>query len=247
MRAQGLGSTSPPSSGAPMTKTSSAAALLVLASGTACTTGNAGYERAATTAERTETHREGLVKLRAQIGLTTDALRTLSENPDVLPRSNRETFETFARELRNLELQAERTRKSYGRMDAGAGRFFDGWVTDTAGITDADLRTRAEDRRAALQASYVELAKDQRETDEALAGFVRRLDDLCIYLEHDLTTAGIASAREPIARALDEGSKIQQRLGDLVHDAEVAGAGLEPLKAQAPSQNPRPNAGAQVR
>lgn len=225
--------------GVPQSLMKTAAAIVLACSFVSCTASNAGYERAAATADGTQAHRENLVDLRGQLGLTLDALRTLGESPDVLPRSNRETFETFARELRNLEHDAENARKSYGRMDARAGQFFGSWNEDTAAIADADLRKRAEDRRAALQASYVELAREQRDTDVAVAGFMRRLDDLCIYLEHDLTAAGIASAAQPIADALAEGARIQQSLSDLAHRADAAQAGLEPLKAQAPSQNAR--------
>jgi hypothetical protein len=217
----------------PMTKP--AAALLLFAALASCRS-HSGYERAATTADRTAAHRENLVELRGQVGLTLDALRTLSDSPDVHPRSNRETFETFARELRNLEREAERARKSYGRMDSGAGQFFGGWGEDTAAIADADLRERADDRRKTLQASYVELSREQRDVDVALAGLVRRLDDLRIYLEHDLTAPGIAGAAEPITDALAEGARIQQRLSDVAHRTDTAQAGLEPLKAQAASQ-----------
>jgi hypothetical protein len=227
--------------------TKPAVAILLACSLVSCATSSAGYERAAGTANRTQSHRENLVDLRDQVGLTLDSLRTLSESPDVLPRSNRETFETFARELRNLEHDAESARKSYGRMDADAGRFFGGWSEDTAAIVDADLRQRAEDRRVALQASYAELSHAQRDTDVALAGFVRRLDDLRVYLEHDLTAAGIASAAKPIADALAEGALIQQSLSDLAHRADAAQAGLEPLKAQAPSQTPSQTIGREVR
>lgn len=211
--------------------------LLALAAASACA--SSGYERASATADKTSAYRENLVRLGQQVGLTTDALRALSENPGDSPRSNRETFETFARELANLEARAERSRETYGRMDGRAESFFGGWSEDAAQITDADLKKSAETRRTTLQASYEELAQGQEAADQALARFVRVLTDLSLYLENDLTAAGIAQARSTIQKALADGAALQVQLGDQVRATDEAGGALAPLKDLAPSQQAR--------
>src|SRR5262249_12958196 len=128
-------------------------ALLALFPG-ACFGPRTGYERASATAAETSTYREDLVRLHAQLGLTAGSLRTLVENPNVAPRSNRATFETFAREVENLSDLGAEVRKSYGRVDARAESFFARWTEDTAVIEAADLKQHAGERRAALQANY---------------------------------------------------------------------------------------------
>lgn len=197
---------------------------------------NAGYERASATADKTGAYRENLGRLAEVIGLASEGLRALSENPGDSPRSNRETFETYARELTNLEAAAERSRKTYGRMDGRAERFFGGWNEDTARIANADLKRGAEERRVALQANYERLAQGQLELDAALERFVRELTDLRLYLEHDLTAAGIATARATIQQAFADGAALQQRLAAQARATEAARAALAPLQAQAPSQ-----------
>src|SRR5262245_27794980 len=221
------------------------ALLLVLPLAGACA--YSGYERARATADKTAAYREDLEHLRAQVGLTTGALRALSENPGDSPRSNRETFETYARELANLEAAGASARKTYGRMDGRAESFFGGWTTDTAEIADADLKHSAEERRAALQANYARLAEGQQGVERALAGFVDDLHDLRTYLEHDLTAAGIASARATIAKTFQNGAALEERIAAQARATDAARGSLEPLKELAPSQQPPLTGSARVR
>lgn len=217
-----------------MLRTSALLQLVALLLVGACAT--QGYERASAAADKTAAYRENLVKLADVIGLTSGSLRALTENPGDSPRSNRETFETFARELANLEASAKRSRKTYGRMDGRAERFFGGWNEDTARITNADLKRSAEERRVALEANYERLAQGQLELDVALESHVRELTDLRVYLEHDLTAAGIASASGTIQDVFANGTNLQRRLAEQARATQAARDSLAPLQQQAPSQ-----------
>jgi hypothetical protein len=194
---------------------------------------SSGYARASATSDKTAAYHEDVVRLADQVGVATATLRALSENPGDSPRSNRETFETYAREVANLRIASKRARKDYGRLDGRADRFFGGWSEDSARITNAELKRSAEERRAALLASYEKLAQSHLETEVALERFILELDDLRVYLEHDLTAAGIASARKTIEKAFTDAAALQERLGALAEDTERASASLAPLQAQA--------------
>jgi hypothetical protein len=214
-----------------------AACSIVLLAASACA--SSGYERASATADKTSAYRDNLVRLGEQVGLTSEALRALSQNPGDSPRSNQETFETFARELANLEADAARSRKTFGKMDGRAESFFGGWSQDAARISDADLKKSAESRRTTLQANYRKLAEGQEAADQALALFVRALADLRLYLEHDLTAAGIASAGRTIEKAFADGAALQEQLRQQIRATDAARDGLAPLKDLAPSQQAR--------
>jgi len=214
-----------------------AALFLALAAAGACA--SSGYERASATADGTSAYHDDLVRLRQQVGLTTDALRALSENPGDSPRSNQETFETFARELANLEARAGRSRKTYGRMDGRAETFFGGWTEDSARITNVDLKKSAESRRVEMQASYLTLAEGQKASDQALARFVQELADLSLYLENDLTNAGIARARATIQKACADGAALQEQLDEQVRATAAAHEALAPLQDIAAYQQAR--------
>jgi len=213
------------------------AITLLLAGASACV--SSGYERASATADKTAAYRDNLVRLGEEIGLTTEALRALSDNPGDSPRSNQETFETFERELTNLEDGAARSRKTFGKMDGRADTFFGGWSEDSAEITDADLKKSSESRRAALKANYDRLEEGQRAADEALARYVHTLTDLRRYLENDLTAAGIASASASIQRAFPDGAALRKQLEEQVRATDGAREAIEPLQDLAPSQQVR--------
>src|SRR5262249_36639304 len=152
------------------------------------------------------------------------------DNPGDSPRSNHETFETFERELANLEAGAAHSRKTFGKMDGRAATFFGGWSADSAQITDADLKKSAEDRRSALKANYEKVEQGQLAADEAIARHVRTLNDLRLYLGQDLTAAGIARAGSSIQKALAEGAALQKQLGEQVRATDQAREALAPLK-----------------
>jgi hypothetical protein len=200
---------------------------------------SSGYERAGATADKATKYREDLVRLREEVALASEALRALSENPGDSPRSNQGTFQTFARELANLEASAKRSRKDYGRMDGRAEEFFGAWSADAARIANADLKHSAEQRRAALEANFVTLEKGQLEVDQALTQHVQALTDLRLYLGHDLTAAGIASARSTLTKVFAEGKALEERVAAQIRATDSAHESLEPLKDLAPLRSAR--------
>ncbi|HEX6886079.1 MAG TPA: hypothetical protein VF530_22085 [Planctomycetota bacterium] len=209
---------------------SSLPTVLLLLAGCA----SSGYQRASDAADRTGSYHEELIRLRAQVGLAIDALRALSENPAGSPRSNPETLQTFRLELAGLERRAERVRTLHGKADAHAEAFLTGWSTDTAALTGAELKQGAETRRKALEASYVELEQGQAALDRALAELQRELGELALYLEHDLTAAGMGSARKTIQAAFVDGALLQDQIEAQAVRAQRTAIQLAPLKELAP-------------
>ena len=207
--------------------------LLALAIAAGCQSGRTGYERASTTSRRIAAYRDNADRLREQIGLTIGSLQTLAQSPNVAPRSSAETFQTFERELANLEDLAASSRKLYGKMDARAQEFFGKWIEESATIENADLERRADERREAVQASYKKIAEQRLPTDQALARLLDELGDLRTYLEQDLTAPGLASAKDLIEKASQESARVQELLSEITQAADAAREALAPMEAQA--------------
>jgi hypothetical protein len=193
-----------------------------------------GYQRAGATADGTVAYHQELVRLRAQVGLATDALRGLSENPGDSPRSNQETFQTFALELVNLERAAARARKLHGKVDARAASFFGAWTRDTAALTDAELKASAAARRQALEANFQKLEEGQAGLEAAMARYTQELGNLRTYLEHDLTAAGLAQAKRSIQAAFVNGALLQDQIEAQAALSRQAAHDMGPLKELAP-------------
>jgi hypothetical protein len=214
--------------------------LALLAS--ACQSRRSGYERARDTSEQLEEYRTVTLRLSDQVGLTLDSLLTLAQEPNAELRSSAETFQTFERELSNLELLSAKARRLYGKMDARAQAFFGGWTQESAMIESVELRQRAEERRAAVQASFHTLSQSRLESDLLLQRLIDQLGDLRAYLEHDLTGAGLASAKDQIAQAVQDGRALQELLGASAEAEAAAMEALAPLEARAPAREPQAGA-----
>jgi hypothetical protein len=215
------------------------APILLVSLAAGCQSRSSGYERARDTSQRLEAYREINLRLSDQVGLTLDSLQTLADEPDAKSFSSAETFQTFERELSNLELLAVKARRLYGKLDARAQAFFGGWTQESALIESVELRQRAEERRAAVQASFQTVSQHRLESDLLLARLIDQLGDLRAYLEHDLTGAGLASARDQIAQAVQDGRALQELLGASAAAKAVAMEALAPLEARAPASDGR--------
>ena len=80
------------------------------------------------------------------------------------------------------------------------------------------------------QSSNLTLSQEQRGRFRSILSDVQSLTDLRLYLETDLTATGIAMAAPTLARIVDEGEVLRQRLESQIRAADEAQASLEPLE-----------------
>ena len=212
----------------------SALALLLALSASACRTPTAP-ERAGAAFEHAENYGSALTALSDEIDFTCETLRVLQANA-VDPRgSNRETFETFERGVKNLAVQLGQARRSYARMDAETHAFLGTWGTDTVTLRDANLVREAETRRASLQASFEALAREDLVLQQRVERYRLEMVDLATYLGNDLTPRGFSGAQAVIERVQQGGSALRAELALLATKVEAAREELEPLGSSAPA------------
>jgi len=209
-----------------------ALALAAALSLSACRTPTAP-ERARAAFEHAEDYGAALTALADEIDFTCETLRELQANA-VDPRgSNRETFETFTRGVKNLAVRRDEARKEYARMNAETHVFLGSWGTDTVTLRDASLARQADERRASLQASFESLAREDLALQQKIERYRLELVDLATVLGHDLSPRGFSGAAAAIARAGTGGSALRAELALLATRVEGARAELEPLRAPA--------------
>jgi len=214
-----------------MIRTASFCLFLALAA-PACTTPT-GPERAGSTLSRAEDYGASLTALADEIDFTCESLRALRANAVDSRGTNRETFETFERGVKNLAVLLARTRKGYTKMDARAHDFLATWGTDTVTLRDASLAREAEARRGALQASFEDLARADLAVQQRVERYRLELADLATYLANDLSPRAFAGAQPAIERAFQDGSALRAELALLATQVEAVRAELEPLRAPA--------------
>lgn len=192
-------------------------------------------ERARSAWERAEDYGATLTALADEIDFTTETLRALQANAVDTRGSNRETFETFERGVKNLAVLLERARKDYAKMDARAHAFLATFGTDEVGLRDASLQRAEEEQRAALQARFEELAREDVALQQRLERYRQGLAEIATALSADLTPRTFAAAKPAIARADQDGSALRAQLALLATKVAAARVDLEPLRAREPS------------
>jgi len=216
-----------------MNRTPALVLALALAAA-ACRTPTAP-ERAGAAVDHAEDYAAVLTTLADEIDFTCETLRVLQSNA-VDPRgSNRETFETFERGVKNLAVLLGKARKSYARMDAETHAFLGTWGTDTVTLRDASLAREAETQRASLQASFEALAREDLVLQQRVERYRLEMVDLATYLGNSLTPRGFSGAQPVIERVQQDGSALRAELALLSAKVAAARAELEPLREPAPA------------
>lgn len=224
-----------------MNRTHATLALLATLSLAACRTPTAP-ERASAAFEHAEDYGAALTALADEIEFTCETLRALQANAVDTRGSNRETFETFERGVKNLAVLRDEARKEYARMNAETHAFLGSWGTDTVTLRDASLAREAEGRRASLQASFESLAREDLALQQKVERYRLEMVDLATYLGNDLSPRGFSGAATAIERAGQGGSALRAELALLATKVEAARAELEPLRANAlPASEPAGN------
>lgn len=213
-----------------MPRTPLALALLAALSFASCRTPTAP-ERAGSAFAHAEDYGAALTALAEEIDFTCETLRALQSNAVDARGSNRETFETFERGVKNLAVRLSEARGEYARMNADAHAFLASYGADTVTLRDANLAREAEGRRAALQATFETLAREDLALQPKVERYRLELVDLATFLGPNLTPQGLAGAAAAIERADRSGSALRAELALLATQVEAARAELEPLRA----------------
>jgi hypothetical protein len=164
--------------------------LLSLALATAMSwTAQAGQEKlAASIAEtRTET-----VRTRDQLQQTVNALNALTTQKK---GDLRESYNTFAAEVKNTQAAALATSARAQSMETASKDYFGTWQTEIAGLANASLRKKAQKRLEAVRKSYDKVIVSLREAAEKFKPFLSNLDDVQKALANDITPGGVKAVR----------------------------------------------------
>jgi hypothetical protein len=214
-----------------------ALAFSLLLATTACATPTPP-ERASSAYARAEDYGTTLTALADEIDFTTETLRALQANAVDARGSNRETFETFERGVKNLAVLLERARKDYARMDTRAHAFLATFGTDEVASRDASFQRAQEERRVAIQTRFEELAREDVALQQRLERYRQGLAELAAQLSADLSPRTFAAGQPALERAGQGGSALRAELALLAAKVEAARAALEPLRAPQASEAP---------
>lgn len=141
-------------------------------------------------------------------------------NADPVP-----AFKTYTKELDKMDSQVEKARKLRAEMKKRGESLFKEWEKKMGAMTNEEIKAKASANRAKLQALYDSIEPDVVAVNETGTRFLTDLKDLRAYFEVDLSSSGIASMSDTIARCTADGQTVKGLL------AKVLGT-LDQVKAQ---------------
>jgi hypothetical protein len=172
-------------------------------------------ERVVSDTRDTQRH---IVETRAQTAATMAALNGLQgKSGDPL----RLQYQQFDREYERLESLANDLTSQAASVRREGDELLKTWQEEAAALQDAEMRRRAEERRAERAGAYQAVANEMSQTQQTLYSFLTDLRDIRRYLQVDLTPNGVASVQDRITAANQRVGQVTQSLAQLNQRLEV--------------------------
>ncbi len=137
------------------------------------------------------------------------AMNSLQYGPDLQKK-----FNTFTKEVKGLESEANAVRKSAAAMRSRSADYIKKWQSEMSKTGNAELQQAAETRRAAIQSRFGEITNAHDAVRDAYTTFHSDLVNLRTYLSNDLTEAGIKASAPAMKKANDDATILRQKTAD---------------------------------
>jgi hypothetical protein len=187
-------------------------------------------------AEDRQTFRKSVVEIRDQIDRTLGALDEIAKGKDAAAR--KPALKTFASERAKMEKQADKTADYAQQLRERGKDYFKGWEKSMKGVTNADLKAAATERRAAIEAQYKKIEDGIGQAKEAGPAFRKNLADLQKYYENDLSNEAIATSSKLVETTKSDGKKIQDAIDSVLAAVDDVGKKVE---EKSPAASPAPD------
>lgn len=147
--------------------------------------------------------------------------------PDTKDR--RDAYNKLQKEMTNTEKKRAQIAERAKEMNTQADMVFKDWEGSTAGIQNADLRKRSEDRLAQAKQRFGQIRTTGQQASELYGPFMKSLQDQVTFLGNDLNPSAVASLAPDAA-------KLKAQAGELYAAVDkttaAANANIAALKTQ---------------
>lgn len=158
--------------------------------------------------------RAGIVGIRAQIDTTLEALNGVVQSAN--GGDPKSAFKKYSDQIKSMDKQIQKTKGYRQKMVERGQAYFKDWEAKMGAVTNEELKARAAERRAALQAQYETISTNVQQAKDNSAKFWQDLQDLQKYYASDLSPTGISGTAEMVAKASTDGKAVQGYLDQVV-------------------------------
>lgn len=201
-----------------------AAALLLTACGT-----TQGYKQADKTGAGIAEFRDEIVHGKKAIDATMKSLSDIAASANMDPRK---PFERFSKAVAELESTAANVRKRADSMQQQGAAYFKQWEKELAEVSNPEIRSLAEQRKAKLQGAFDSIRKHAEPLRAQFNPWMSDLKDLHKYLSNDLTVTGVDAAKSLFSKTTGEGLEVQRTMDALVAELNTIAATITPARAK---------------
>jgi hypothetical protein len=202
-----------------------ATAALVSGCGT-----TSGYKQADKTGAGIAEFRDEVVNGKKAIDATMKSLSDIAATANTDPRK---AFEQYSKDVSNLESTAAKIRKRNQAMQEQGQAYFKKWEQQLAGVSNPEIRSLAEQRKAKLQETFESIRKYSEPLKAQFDPWMSDLKDLQRYLSNDLTIGGVDAAKDLFKNTTSHGLEVQKSMDTLVAELNTVAATITPAKAEA--------------
>lgn len=186
-----------------------------------------GYKQADKTGAGIAEFREEIVKGKTAIDATMTSLGAVATSANSDPRK---PFEQFTKDVSRLDSTAVNIRKRSESMKEKGKAYFKQWEADLAQVSNPEIRSLAEQRKAKLQETFDSVRKYSEPLKLQFDPWLSDLKDLQKYLSNDLTIGGVEAAKNLFTKSTNEGLEVQKSMDALVAELNTIAATITPAK-----------------
>jgi chromosome segregation ATPase len=110
-------------------------------------------------------------------------------------------YESFSREVKELEEDQKHATSDIDEMKAAGGEYFSSWDASITQMSNPDLKQASAERRSRVMKDHKELSATLSDLGSQLQPFMSNLQDLKSFLGADLSPANVAKASDMIQKS----------------------------------------------
>ncbi len=205
------------------------AALVLVLGLTACS--SVGYKTGDRTSARLHEASQAVELETQALDDTIASLSTLVNSPaaDLKPQ-----FLAYRESLDRLMDSVERTDKAIARLQNASAEYLAAWDAQLAEMNYEVIRSTSEMRKLSVSNRIAAICQRHQEAHAVVSPFISYFSDIQRSLGTDLTTEGLAAAREVVANAETNTRKVQAALKDLSNELSNSSARLASINWEQP-------------
>jgi hypothetical protein len=157
------------------------------------------------------------IRTRDQLQQTVHALKDLTTQKK---GDLRETYNTFAAEVKNTQAAAAWTAARAQSMESAGKQYFGDWQASLIGVSNNSVRKKGLKRLEETRKDYDKVVESLKEAAQKFKPFLSNLDDVQKAMAQDVTPAGVKSIRGIASDAESNVKKVSRSINSAVEELD---------------------------